>query len=717
MRIDLPRSFRANVTRRAGCQNRRVPSSPESAGSVAPPSISVVLCAYTLERIELLAAAIESLEAQTVAPHEIVLVIDHSPELEAESGQRWPQAKIVPSAEPQGLSGARNTGLAESSGEVVAFLDDDAVPAPDWIERLGAAYADARVLGAGGAVRPDWAAGRPRWFPPEFDWVVGCAHSGMPQQPEAVRNLVGANMSFRREALIEAGGFRHELGRVGKIPAGCEETDLCIRIGQRHPEAEIRYDPAAVVDHHVPAERGRFSYFSSRCRGEGRSKSILTALVGGDSGLSAERSYVRRTLPLGVLRGLRDLLRGDGGGFERAGAIVYGLAATTTGFLGARRAARRIGKRRRALDEATEAPLRVLMVTPRSPLHQGGVERHVMETSRRIAATGAKVEVLCTEPGGAPLNEEVRDGVRIRTLKAWPANRDWCLAPRLWREMGRQPWDVIHVQSYHTLVAPLAMLRALTLGVPYVVTFHGGGHSSELRNRARRTQRRLLRPLLRRAAKLVAVARFEIDAYGGELGLPPERFALIPNGTELAFSEARPQTRNGGATLASIGRLERYKGHHRVIEAFPEVLKQRPDASLAVVGTGPYEEDLRRLASELGVAERVRFTSVPPDQPQAMAELLSEISLVVLMSEFETHPLVALEAAAAGCKLLVADASGLGELAADGVARGIPLDEDAAEIGKAAVEELEKPAPEGRPVLSSWDECAAALLDLYATLI
>ncbi len=695
-----------------------MPPTPPSAGAATPPLISVVLCAYTLERIELLAAAITSLGAQTVAPHEIVLVIDHSPELEAEGQRRWPQAKILPNAEQQGLSGARNTGLAESSGAVVAFLDDDAVPAPDWIERLGAAYAEPRVLGAGGAVRPDWAAGRPRWFPPEFDWVVGCTHSGMPQQPEAVRNLVGANMSFRREALVEAGGFRHELGRVGKIPAGCEETDLCIRIGQRHPEAEIRYDPAAVVDHHVPAERGRFSYFSSRCRGEGRSKSILTALVGGDSGLEAERSYVRRTLPLGVLRGLRDLFCGDGGGFERAGAIVYGLGATTAGFLGARRQARKIGKRRRALDEASqagEAPLRVLMVTPRSPLHQGGVERHVMETSRRMAATGAAVEVLCTEPGG-PASEEVRDGVRIRTVRAWPANRDWCLAPRLWREIGRRPWDVIHLQSYHTLVAPLALLRALTLGVPYVVTFHGGGHSSELRNRARRTQRRLLRPLLRRAARLVAVARFEIDDYGGELGVPPERFALIPNGTDLAFSEVRPSQRNGAATIASIGRLERYKGHHRVIEAFPEVLRQRPDASLAIVGTGPYEEDLRGLAAELGVAEQVRFTSTPPDQPQAMAELLGGISLVVLMSEFETHPLVALEAAAAGCKLLVADASGLGELAADGVARGIPLDESAAAIGRAVVEELDKPAPETRPVISSWDECAAALLDLYGSL-
>lgn len=701
--------------RRAGCQNRPVPPSSPSPG-VAAPAISVLICAFTLERIDRIAAAIESLRAQTVAPHEILLVIDHSPELEAECRRRWPELEVMPNREQQGLSGARNTGVEASSGEVVAFLDDDAVAAPDWIERLGAAYADPAVLGAGGAVHPEWEQGRPRWFPAEFDWVVGCTHSGMPRQPEAVRNLVGANMSFRREALVEAGGFRHELGRIGKIPAGCEETDLCIRIGHRHPEGTILYDPEASVGHYVPPARGQLSYYSSRCRGEGRSKAILSALVGSDSGLEAERTYARRTLPLGFLRGLGRILRGDLGGVERAAAIVYGLANTTYGYLVAQRQARKIARRREQL-EAAEGPLRVLMVTPRSPLAQGGVERHVMETSRRLAAGGAEVEVLCTEPGGPALQTEERDGVEIRTVRAWPADRDWCLAPGLWREMGRKHWDVVHLQSYHTLVAPLAMLRALTLRVPYVVTFHGGGHSSELRNRSRQIQRRLLRPFLRRAARLVAVARFEIEDYGAELGVPPERFALIPNGTDLAFSSngAGPK-REGPPVLATVGRLERYKGHHRVIEALPGVLEEQPDAVLLVVGSGPYEEELRELSQRLGVADSVRFTSTPSDRPEAMAELLATVRLVVLMSEFETHPLVALEAAAAGCRLLVADSSGLGELARDGFARPLPLDAPAKQVSAAIVEELDKPAPERRPQLTSWDECAAELRSLYEAI-
>jgi glycosyltransferase involved in cell wall biosynthesis/GT2 family glycosyltransferase len=680
-------------------------------GSAAPP-ISVVICAYTVGRLERLEEAIDSLRSGEVRPHEIVLVIDHSPELEAIARERWPEddVRVMANTEQQGLSGARNTGLRAADGEVIAFLDDDATAAPDWLRRLGETYADPRVLGAGGAVRPNWEVGRPGWFPAEFDWVIGCTHAGMPKQRQPVRNLVGANMSFRREPLLESGGFRHELGRIGTIPAGCEETDLCIRIGQAHPEGEIAYDPAAAVDHFVPAARGEFDYFSSRCRAEGRSKAILSGLVGSDSGLAEERGYVRRTLPLGFLRGLAAGLRGDGSGPGRAGAIVYGLFATTTGYLGALHQGKRLARRRERLEEAESRPLRVLMVTPRSPLSQGGVERHVMETSKRIAAGGAEVEVLCTEPGAKEVREEQRDGVLIRTLPAWPADRDWCLAPRLWREMGRRRWDVVHVQSYHTLVAPLAMLRALTMGVPYVVTFHGGGHSAGHRNRARTTQRRLLGPLLRRAAKLVAVARFEIEEYGSELGLPADRFALIPNGTDLAFSTVSAAAANGNGgqpAIATIGRLEKYKGHQRVIAAFPEVLARR---------TGPYEAELRRLAEELEIAERVEFTSTPPDQPTAMAELLGHVSLVVLLSEFETHPLVALEAATAGCRLLVADASGLAEFAADGFARAVPLDESPVNVAEAIVEELAKPPPSQRPQLTTWDECAAELVALYRSL-
>lgn len=695
-----------------------VQSEPHAARDSTAPTISVVICAFTFDRLQVMGEAVESIRAQTLPAHEIVLVIDHAPELLEEVRRLWPDLKIVANHERQGLSGARNTGVAEASGEVVAFLDDDAIAAPDWLAHLAAAYADPKVLGAGGSVRPRWVEGEPAWFPAEFDWVVGCTHSGMPRELEPVRNLVGANMSFRRAPLLEVGGFSHDLGRVGSLPVGCEETDLSIRVHQRWPEAEILYDPDARVEHVVPASRGTVRYFVDRCRAEGRSKAVLTGMVGSDDGLSSERSYVRRTLPLGVLRGLRDGFRGEAGGLGRAAMIFLGLAATSVDYLRVRSGVAKPDRTEDAHPSANGGAPRVLMVTPRSPLAQGGVERHVMEVSRRMAAAGVRVEVLCTDPEIDAAKEEVRDGVRIRTVRAWPRGRDWYLAPGIWREMGRGKWDLVHVQSYHTLVAPLAMLRALTLAVPYVVTFHGGGHSSEFRNRSRRLQMALLRPLLRRAARLVAIARFEIDQYGAAIGVPAERFAFIPNGTDLSFSDAElagaePDT----PTLASIGRLERYKGHHRVLAAFPHVLEREPRARLLIVGKGPYEDDLRRQAEELGVAERVEITSVPSDDPKGMATLLGGVSLVVLMSEFETHPLVALEAAAARRRLLVAEAGGLLEIAEDGFGRGIPLESSPQEIAAAALEELGKPLPERAPSLTSWDDCAAALLDLYGALL
>ncbi|MGA8745538.1 MAG: glycosyltransferase family 2 protein, partial [Solirubrobacterales bacterium] len=142
------------VPRGGAWQNRGVPAGSEREKRPAAPSISVVICAYTVKRLGEIERAIKSLEAQTLGAEEILLVIDHAPELETICRGRWAGVKVSANAEQQGLSGARNSGLAQSRGEVVAFLDDDARAAPDWLERLARAYGDPRVLGAGGAVRP-----------------------------------------------------------------------------------------------------------------------------------------------------------------------------------------------------------------------------------------------------------------------------------------------------------------------------------------------------------------------------------------------------------------------------------------------------------------------------------------------------------------------------------------------------------------------------------
>lgn len=295
-------------------------------------TIGAVVCAYTLERLDDLVAAYTSLLAQTHKLAEIVLVIDHNDELLAEAGRRCPAARVVANRHARGLSGARNTGLETIATEVVAFLDDDAEADSHWAERIAAHYADPAVIGAGGLVQSRWRTRRPAWFPPEFDWVVGCSYKGLPEQLADVRNMIGANMSLRGAVFERVGGFSTEVGRVGKKPVGCEETELCIR-ALAATGGRIVYDPNAAVTHKVTAERATWNYFRTRCYMEGISKAQVVRMTGARQGLSSERFYSTRVLPAGVLHGLGDALRGRPGGFGRAAAIVAGLAITAVGYL------------------------------------------------------------------------------------------------------------------------------------------------------------------------------------------------------------------------------------------------------------------------------------------------------------------------------------------------------------------------------------------------
>ena len=297
-----------------------------------PLRCSVVVCAYTEKRWDDLVAAVGSLAAQTVTPHEVIVVVDHNPGLLARVAAELPQVLSVENAGRQGLSDARNSGLAVATGDIVAFLDDDAEAEPEWLALLLEGYRDPAVVGVGGYAEPAWASGRPAWFPREFDWVVGCTYRGLPASAAPVRNMIGCNMSFRRAVFGDLGGFTAGIGRLGTRPVGCEETELCIRIGQRHPGSVIWFDPRAVVHHKVPATRANWAYFRSRCYAEGLSKAAVSGLVGSDQALASERAYTTRTLPKGVLAGLRDGLRGERAGFGRAAAIVAGVGIASAGY-------------------------------------------------------------------------------------------------------------------------------------------------------------------------------------------------------------------------------------------------------------------------------------------------------------------------------------------------------------------------------------------------
>ncbi len=316
---------------------------------------TVILCAYTERRWPDLVAAVGSVRAQTAAPAEIVLVVDHDDALLARVRETLDGVRCLRNGARRGLSGARNTAIASASGEVLAFLDDDAVAEPDWLERLLAAYDDPRVLAAGGAVRPRWDGGRPRAFPPEFDWVVGCTYRGMPEAAGPVRNVIGANMSFRRDVLAAVGGFREDVGRVGAVPIGCEETELCLRARRRFPDGIVLYEPRAVVHHRVPAERASWRYFAARCYAEGRSKAQVCRLAGARGALASERAHVAGALRAAVARDVTATVHSrDPAALARVGAVAVGVSLASAGLVAGRAlpASRPAGRRARAAGAA-----------------------------------------------------------------------------------------------------------------------------------------------------------------------------------------------------------------------------------------------------------------------------------------------------------------------------------------------------------------------------
>ncbi|WP_344270507.1 glycosyltransferase family 2 protein [Streptomyces hebeiensis] len=302
---------------------------------------SVVICVYTEERWDAIRAAVESVARQSLPALEILLVVDHNAALLARLRREYRrltargEVRVLANAGPRGLSAGRNTGIGAARGELVAFLDDDAVAEPDWLRYFDEAYGDPRVLAVGGRTVPAWSSGhRPGWFPEEFDWVVGCTYRGLPAGRVRVRNVLGGNASFRRSAFVTAGGFATGIGRRegdGR-PLGCEETELCIRLTAAVPDAVLLIDDRAVIHHAVPADRERFRYLRARSYAEGLSKALVARSVGAAKGLESERRYTTRVLPAGIARGVRDALRGSADGLGRAGAIVTGVMAAAAGY-------------------------------------------------------------------------------------------------------------------------------------------------------------------------------------------------------------------------------------------------------------------------------------------------------------------------------------------------------------------------------------------------
>lgn len=228
-------------------------------------TISVVICSYKGNE-QLTQACIVSLELQKLKPDEIIVVVDTDAERTffSEVLTSLIPMKILATGK-QGLVAARNTGVINSTGDIIAFIDDDATADPDWLSTIKQSFMDnPDFIVVGGPVKPIF---KGKAIDQSLNWIVGCTSENPP-----TRRPIGCNFVVRRQAFDIIGTFDDELGRSKSDLKSGEETELFLRIQRHLPNYIIYYNQNAIVYHHVSEKRTKLRYIVTRAFAEGGTK-------------------------------------------------------------------------------------------------------------------------------------------------------------------------------------------------------------------------------------------------------------------------------------------------------------------------------------------------------------------------------------------------------------------------------------------------------------
>lgn len=296
--------------------------------------VSVIICAYSMERLRDIHEAVDSVLAQTIKPHEVIIAIDHNKELfHRLESELPPEVKLVLNEGPhKGSSATDNVGVSVATGDIIAFMDDDAVAEKNWIEHLVKGYQEPSTIAVGGKIVPVWQDGRPGWFCEELDWVVGSIYKGHPESRTEVRNLIFCNASLRRQIFNSVGLFPPETGRAADWGTGFE-CQFFLRVKSCISDAVIFYEPTAIVYHKVTPQRAKMKYLILRCYNEGLHKAKIERACAGLSQrpLSTENSYLRYLLTNAIPRKLMHFYKPRA--LAEVGAIMLSIAATGMGYV------------------------------------------------------------------------------------------------------------------------------------------------------------------------------------------------------------------------------------------------------------------------------------------------------------------------------------------------------------------------------------------------
>jgi len=260
--------------------------------------VSIVIPSYRLENRSNLVGAIDSLLCQSYADIEVLVVLHTSEGLHEEIVRAYDgraKLKVLFERRSLGANAARNIGIRVAQGDVLAFLDDDAVADQKWVENLVDSYKELQAMAVGGKILPLWIPAKPAYFPDELYWLVGATHKDFAEDAVVeVRNVFASNMSFRKEVFEQVGLFNESLGfgNQGKSCLQGDEAEFGLRMTSKLGKRVI-YNPRAVVYHRTPVSKARIGPLLKRSFYQGYSKALLRRLTSCPNAISIEKSHLK----------------------------------------------------------------------------------------------------------------------------------------------------------------------------------------------------------------------------------------------------------------------------------------------------------------------------------------------------------------------------------------------------------------------------------------
>ena len=297
--------------------------------------VSVVVCAYSMERYDDVCEAVGSVLSQTYEEIQVILVIDGNEALFERLQSEFANQKAVTlhcNEENKGLSYSRTQGVKLASGSVIAFLDDDAIAEPDWIKELVRGYEEDGAIAVGGLMVPEWVAERPGFLPEEFYWLIGANYEPRLEPWTEVRNTLGSNMSFKKEVFEEIGGFNDQVGLKGNNQIQAEETELAMRMYDTFGKGML-YNPNAVVAHKIFEYRVEPKWLLRRAFWQGYSKRAIETLDVGRPD-DPEQAFLRHLFFTAIPRRIRLFVRNfEIAKIQQIVAILLLTTAVGAGYL------------------------------------------------------------------------------------------------------------------------------------------------------------------------------------------------------------------------------------------------------------------------------------------------------------------------------------------------------------------------------------------------